>query len=284
MILVTGAGGKTGRAVIQALHARDVAVRAFAFRPEQAASLRVLGAHDVIVGDMRDALAFQRAADGASAVYHIAPNMSPHELTIGRTAIEAAQFAGVSRFVYHSVLHPQTEAMPHHWHKMRVEELLLEAELQFTILQPAAYMQNLLGGWQTISQQGLYRVPYPADTRLNVVDLADVAEVAARVLCETGHANATYELAGPENLTQTQAAAILSRSLGRAVRVEEMPLETWAEQAAASGLGQHQVSTLLAMFRYYAQHGFCGNPRVLSCLLGRSPTDLATFVQRARTA
>jgi uncharacterized protein YbjT (DUF2867 family) len=229
---------------------------------------------------MRDAGAFGRAVDGASAVYHIAPNMSPDELTMGRTAVEAARRAQVRRFVYHSVLHPQTEAMPHHWQKLRVEELLLEAELAFTILQPAAYMQNILGYWDSISREGLYRVPYPPETRLNMVDLADVAEVAARVLCEPGHEHATYELAGPENLTQAQVAAVLSRCLGRDVRVEEIPLESWSTQAAASGLGRYQVSTLVAMFRYYARYGFCGNARVLTWLLGRPPMDFATFVCR----
>ena len=62
-------------------------------------------------------------------------------------AIRAAQSAGVERFVYHSVLHPQVEIMAHHWQKMRVEEQLFESGLSFTILQPAAYMQNVLAGW-----------------------------------------------------------------------------------------------------------------------------------------
>ena len=74
---------------------------------------------------------------------------------------------------------------------------------------------------------------------------------------------------------------MLSRCLGRDVRVEEIPLESWSTQAVASGLGRYQVSTLVAMFRYYARYGFCGNARVLTWLLGRSPTDLATFVSRA---
>ena len=282
MILVTGAAGKTGRAVVRALGKRGTAVRAFVYRREQTASLVALGSQDVVVGDMRDENAFSRAAKGASAIYHICPNMSPHEVTIGQIAISAARRAGVGRFAYHSVLHPQTEAMPHHWHKLRVEEMLLESGLEFTILQPAAYMQNILGGWSTISQQGVYRVPYPPQTRLNMVDLEDVADVAGRVLSEPGHAGATYQLAGPDNLTQTEVAAVLSESLGRLVQAEEIPVEMWASDAAATGLGEYQINTLLQMFRYYAQHGFWGNSGVLNWLLQRPSTTFKAFAERIR--
>ncbi len=65
-----------------------------------------------------------------------------------------------------------------------------------TILQPTAYMQNILAGWRSIVEDGIYRVPYPIDTRISLVDLRDVAEAAARVLTEDGHVGATYELVG----------------------------------------------------------------------------------------
>lgn len=280
MILVTGAAGKTGREIMQALQKRGAAVRAFVYRQEHIASAMAQGAQEVVIGDMRDGPAFAQAAEGVSAIYHICPNMSPDEVVIGRIAVDAAQRAGVRRFVYHSVLHPQTEAMPHHWHKLRVEEMLFETSMEVTILQPATYMQNILGGWSAINQKGIYRVPYPPETRLNMVDLRDVAQVAGRVLCEPGHGGAIYELAGPENLSQAEVAATLSHCLGRAVRVEEVPLATWSRNAEAAGLGSYQIDTLEKMFRYYAAYGFCGNANVLTCLLYRAPTSLAEFAEK----
>ncbi|MFN8458487.1 MAG: hypothetical protein U0401_28180 [Anaerolineae bacterium] len=109
--------------------------------------------------------------------------------------------------------------------------------------------------------QGVYRVPYPVETRLGMVDLEDVAEVAAAALTQPGHTGAIYELAGPEIFSQTEVAAILSHSLGRPVRAEEIPLDEWAKNAQAGGLGDYQVETLLKMFRYYAQYGFGAIPR-----------------------
>jgi NAD(P)H dehydrogenase (quinone) len=282
VILVTGAAGKTGRAVIRALTAQGAAVRALVHRPKQVRSVEGLGAQEVLVGDMRLQATVDQAAQGVRAVYHICPNVSPNEVAIGEIAIRAAGSAGVERFVYHSVLHPQTEAMPHHWHKLRVEERLFESGLRYTILQPSAYMQNVLAHWDRILEQGTYPVPYPAETRLGMVDLEDVAAAAAVVLTESGHAGATYELGGAEALSQTEVAAILGRQLGRPVRAEVVPLETWERRARASGLGDYQVETLVKMFRYYARHGFWGNPRVLGWLLGHPPATFVAFV--ARTA
>ena len=282
MILVTGAAGKTGRAVIRALTAKGAAVRALVHRPEQVRSVEELGAQEVIAGDMRVQATMDQAARGVRAVYHICPNVSPDEVAIGEVAINAARSGGIERFVYHSVLHPQTEAMPHHWHKLRVEEGLFESGLRYTILQPSAYMQNVLAHWDQILEQGIYPVPYPAETRLGMVDLEDVAAAAAVVLTEPGHAGATYELGGVEPLSQIEIAAILAQQLGRPVRAEVVPLETWERRARASGLGDYQVETLVKMFRYYARYGFWGNPRVLGWLLRRPPVNFAAFV--ARTA
>ncbi len=280
MILVTGAAGKTGRAVIEALVARAQAVRGLARRKEQVGLLKRLGVQDVVVGDMRDQAVADEAARGVRAVYHLAPNLHPEEDVLGQVALAASRSAGVAHFVYHSVLHPQTEAMPHHWQKLRVEEALLASGLSYTILQPAAYMQNVAAYWDSISERGVYPVPYAAQTRLGMVDLKDVAEAAALVLTEPGHEGATYALSGPEILSQTETAAILAQQLGRPVRVECVAIEAWKAQARAAGMGDYQVETLVKMFQYYEQHGFWGNPRVLGWLLGRAPTSFAAFVER----
>ena len=281
MILVTGAAGKTGRALIDALRIRGEEVRALVHRPEQARPVQQVGAREVMAGDMRDPGTMRRATLRVRAVYHICPNVSPDETAIGQAALDAACSAGVEHFVYHSVLHPQTEDMPHHWQKMRVEELLLKSGLAFTILQPTAYMQNLLAQWPSIVDQGLYTTPYSAETRLSLVDLADVAAAGAIVLNETGHAGATYELIGTGALTQHEVAGVLSQGLGRAVRATVIPREVWKQQAAAAGLGRYQLDALIKMFEYYERYGLEGNPGVLGWLLGRTPTSLAAFVRRS---
>ncbi len=280
MILVTGAAGKTGLAVIRQLHATGAEVRALVRRNAQRDLAFAAGATDVVVADLTHEAALIEALRDARAIYHICPNMSPHEVDIGRSIMGQARRAEVERFVYHSVLHPQIEAMPHHWAKLRTEELLFQSDLDFTILQPAAYMQNLLPQWRAIREQGLYSVPYAESTRLGMVDLEDVAEAAARVLTEPGHGGATYELASSEVLSQVVVAEILSAALGRKVSVDVISRENWATRARADGLSKSAVVALFAMFRYYERFGFYGNATVLRHLLGREPTTLEQFCER----
>ncbi len=280
MILITGAGGKTGKAVVKVLAAKSEAVRAFVHREEYESVVKALGAQEAVVGGLGDEAALRGAMEGVRAVYHICPNVNSEEQRIGELVIGAAQATGVEHFVFHSVLHPQAEAMPHHWNKVRVEEALFESGLPFTVLQPTAYMQNILAGWGAIVERGLYSVPYPVETRLSLVDLDDVAEAAAIVLTEPGHIGATYELVGTPPLSQVEVAEALSQKLGRPVRADTQSIETWEERARASGMGEFQRQTLIRMFRYYEQYGLAGNPNVLGWLLRRPPTTLAAFVER----
>jgi uncharacterized protein YbjT (DUF2867 family) len=284
MILVTGAAGKTGKAVVKALAARGAHVRALVRSPGHTAALLALGAAEVSVGSFDDPSTLARAAAGTQAIYHICPNVSRDEVSIARAVAAAAQEHKVRRFIFHSVLHPQIEAMPHHWNKMRAEELLLAADFDLTILQPTAYMQNILGAWRGIIEDGVLRIPYPAETRLSLVDLDDVAEVAARVLMEDGHNGATYELAGTAPLSQIEVATAIGTVLGRDIRVEVESVEAWENRVRAAGMGDHERGTLAAMFRYYARHGLVGNPNTLRWLLGRAPHDLAHFIAGMTTA
>ncbi|HRJ43921.1 MAG: NmrA family NAD(P)-binding protein [Caldilineaceae bacterium] len=274
MILVTGAGGKTGRAIVDALTGQGETVRVWVRRPEQANGLPCA---DWIAGDMQDAPIWEAACQRVRAVYHICPNLHPAEVAISHVAVEAASRAGVARFVYHSVLHPQTSTMAHHWRKLESEEVILASGLPFTILQPCAYMQNVLAHWPSITQRGVYPVPYALDARLSLVDLRDVAGVAAKVLTESGHTGAIYELAGPQPLSQTEVAELLAESLGRPVRAERVAWAQWEADARQRGMGEEAIATLLAMFRYYDRHGLVGNPNVLGWLLGRPPTSFADF-------
>lgn len=279
MILVMGAAGKTGLAIIKALARRGYDIRALVHRPAQVKRAIRAGADETVIGDMRDEVFLQESMLGILKVYHICPNVSPEEFTIGQKVIRAAVRSRIQHFVYHSVLHPQVEAMPHHWLKMRVEEALFESNLTYTILQPAPYMQNILAVWEAISSEGRYPVPYPVETRLSLVDIRDVAEVASTIFATSDHYGAIYELCGPDALDQREVAVTLTRGLGLSVRAEQIDRAAWAVSARARGVGEYQVRTLLQMFEYYERHGLVGNPNALSWLLGRTGTSFANFVE-----
>jgi len=276
MLLVTGASGKTGKAVIKALSSVEN-ICAFVHHAESVSDLKSLGAEKVIVGDLRDKAAIRSAMQNVRAIYHICPNMNPHEVEIGQLVIGEAKKAGVEHFVYHSVLHPQIEVMNHHWQKMRVEEMIFESEIAFTILQPAPYMQNLLANWKSIVEEGVLRVPYSVHAKFGFVDLEDVAEAAKIALTESTHQNAMYELAGTVPTSHVEVAKIFSKVLKREVTAEKMEIRGW--KLGATGLSEYALENLARMFEYYDKSGLVGNPNVLKWILNREPNSLESFAR-----
>jgi uncharacterized protein YbjT (DUF2867 family) len=272
LVAVTGAAGKTGRAVIAALSRRGVRTRALVHREEQARH-GVPGAAESVAVDMADAPALTAALDGVDALYLIAPNMHPDEPGLAGSVIKACAAVGVRRIVYHSVIHPYVPAMPHHVGKAEVEAMLQESGLDWTILQPASYFDNAHGVWDAVRGEGRWPVPYAADAPFTPVALIDVAEVAASALTDPRHRFATYELAGPEVLTTADMAEIAGRVLGLDVTVE---VDRDAAAAAA------RPPRLQAMFDYYDAHGICGNGTVLAALLHRPPTTWHAWVESRR--
>lgn len=282
MILITGASGKTGIAVLKALFSAGQEVRVLVRKESQAKELKAIGAVEAVTGDISDPVALARAYTGANAVYHICPNMHPDELSIGEKAVAAAQNAGVQHFVFHSVLHPQVKEMPHHWNKLQVEALLFKSGLNFTILQPASYMQNIAGYWQKMQSDGEYIVPYNVTARFSMADLDDVAQTAARIFVEgERHFRAVYELCGEQLLSSQDIAERCGAALRRPVRAEEMPREMWDQQAQTRGMDEYARKTLLSMFAYYSQYGFSGSSNVLAMLLGRAPTTFEEYLDRS---
>jgi NAD(P)H dehydrogenase (quinone) len=266
-VLVTGAGGKTGAAVLAALAdtgARTVALVRSASHPSDVA-------HERVVGDQRDVDVLARAMTGVDAMYAIAPNLSPDEVAMTRAALQACGRSGVRRFVLHSVVHPQLRAMPHHADKGRAEELVIESGLDWTILQPNAYLQNL-AAYVPGMRAGLLRVPYALDRGHALVDLRDVAVVAASLLLDDVGVHATLELSGPRSCTMLDVAAEASRILGHAVAAERVDPDRHV--AGLPQLDPERRSRLLAMLRHYDLHGTPGDATVLRALLGREPGGL----------
>lgn len=281
MILITGAAGKTGHAILKTLINAGEDVRVMVRRDSQAAEMREMGAGDAVVGDMADPVTWHQVCNGIRTVYHICPNMNPDEVRIGQAAISAAKQAGVDHFVYHSVLHPHIKEMQHHWNKLLVEGILFTSGLNYTIFQPASYMQNISGYLHKMQVDGQYSVPYSIVAKFSMIDLDDLAEAAAVVIREAQiHFQATYELCGAQILSSADIATISAEALQRPVQAVELDRTEWEHDALASGMDDYARTTLISMFEYYHQFGFTGNANILSMLLGRTPTRFEEYLAR----
>ncbi|WGW12358.1 NmrA family NAD(P)-binding protein [Saxibacter everestensis] len=213
------------------------------------------------------------------SVYFIAPNLCPDEPGLVAQALTAARDAGVHRFVYHSVAWPHCPSMPHHMDKAASEDLVRRSGLDWTILQPCAYLQNfssVLNGEATC-----ITLPYSPASRFSFIDLADVAEIAATVLLDDSgrHRCASYELGGPEQLSVDDLARACTMTHRRPVDIRTSTVQEW-NLDQGTGLSDAEKARLGQMFRHYDVHGFCVGSQITQHLLGRAPATLADLLER----
>lgn len=277
-ILVIGGAGKFAGQVTSALAKRGAQVRAMIRSEERAESAYALGATGTVVADLGDYASLVRAVKGCWAVFHIGPAFLPFETQAGWAVIEAAKNEGIERFVYSSAMHISAASMINHDAKRLVEGRLIESGLDYTILQPARYMQGVLLGWSNIINNGVFADAFSAERKVAFVDFADVAEVAAICLTTPGFGGASFELCAEGTLDRHEVAAMMSRVLDRPISAGTVPIEVYLDH-----LPQHPYlqDGLRRMMAFYDQHGFPGgNSLVLSSILERPPTDYETFFQR----
>ncbi|MEE2997151.1 MAG: NmrA family NAD(P)-binding protein [Pseudomonadota bacterium] len=279
MILITSAGGKTGRAMIATFAMTGEPVRVIMRRNDMDEQLMALGATEVFHGDLRDPAQTAAAANGCRAIYYICPNMIEDEREIGDSIIAAAKSAEVERLIFHSVLHTQVQALKHHWARLFVEEAIIESGVPFSILQVGSYYQNMLPGWAKMLETGVHGMAYEVGAPMSLVDLEDVSEAATRVLNDPGCVNGIFEICGPV-ITLTEKAKILSRVLGREVEAKKMSPDLVVSHAQEMGVSEFGQDCMRRMFAHYDIHGLVGSSRILEWILGRPPTDFETFVKR----
>lgn len=267
-VLAVGAAGKFAGMIVPELARRGAVVRGMVRDARQADAVRKRGATEVAVADLQDGRSLRAALEGVASVFYIAPAFHPQEAEIGRGMIAAARQAGVRRFVFSSVIHPSLGALVNHSAKAPVEDAVLQSGMEYVLLQPTMFFQNLAGAWPKVVEHGVFAEPWSCETRFSRVDFRDVAEVAAIALAEDRLLNGTYELCSEGSLNRRDVAGLMREALGRDIR------------AAVAGSGKPGTgSPIERMFSYYNHHGLMGNPLVLRAILGREPRTLRAFIQ-----
>ncbi len=223
LVLVTGATGQQGGAVVKALVTRGHHVRALTRNAASPAAqrLREQGV-EIAGGDFTDHDSLVRAARGVDAVYAMSTPYeqgAEHETAQGLTITEAAQAAGVAHLISSSVASAnRATGMPHFDSKYAVEQHLQASRVPSTIVAPVSFMENVWQPWSLASlRQGKLAMALPASRSLQHIAAADIGAFVAAVI-ERGDTvfGRRFDIAGDE-LTGEEAAAILSKVTGREV-------------------------------------------------------------------
>ncbi|MGW5456854.1 NAD(P)H-binding protein [Nocardia sp. NPDC003979] len=280
MILITGATGTIGKALVSQLVADGVAVRATTRDPQT--TTFPAGVEAVRV-DYRDPATFAPAMAGVHAAF-LNGLPGPDDTGVDAALIEAARTAGVRRVVKLSIIgagDPRLGA-PGGWH-VPGEDAVRDSGLEWTILRPNTFASNTLSWVQPLSAGQ----PVPnltGDGRQAVVDPRDVAAVAAAALRTGDHHGRTYTLTGPTLQTAREQAAALAEVIGRPVAVTDIAEDDAPEFMRSAGLSPAFVEAA-SQGQSFIRHGH--NELVtddIAAVLGRPPRDYAEWAADHRTA
>ncbi|MEU9104491.1 NAD(P)H-binding protein [Streptomyces xanthophaeus] len=226
MILVTGATGNTGRALLAQLHAGGGAGPLRALTRDAARAAFPAGV-EIAEGDLGEPASLRPALEGVRSLYLVS--------RVGRDAeiLDAARQAGAEHVVLVSSITVQTH--PHLGpaaENLAVERLLQAGGMDWTVLRPTQFASNALMWADAVRAGETVRAPY-ADTALPTIHPADIASVARAALTEPGHRGRTYALTGPEPVTARQQVEAIGAAVGRTVPFEEIGRDRARAQLAA---------------------------------------------------
>jgi len=274
-ILMMGATGKFAGLVLPQLKKRSLDVTALVRNANKGNEALKNGADDFVIGDIYDPASLKKATKGMDGVFHIIPAFNK-EVEAGLNMVKAAEEAGVKKFVFSSVYHPSL-SLANHADKRPTEEALYRSGMDYTILQPAMYMQMLQQSWQAAKDSGEIIMPYSKDSKMAYVDFRDLAEAAALAMTDKRLSHGTFELSSPGLYSRVDLAALISENLGKTITAKDLPVDEWAKQVKIPP-GELRDG-LIAMNKEYNKYGFSGgNAFILETILGHEACTVPQFI------
>ncbi|WP_374968217.1 SDR family oxidoreductase [Terrabacter sp. BE26] len=276
-LAVSGSTGWLGGLVARDLASRGVPqrllVRDVARAPRLAGSVAAQGSYG-------DAAAAQTALEGVETLFMVSAAENADRLGEHKAFVDAAAAAGVHHVVYVSFFGAApdatfTLARDH----AATEEHLRASGMAWTFLRDNLYLEFVE---QMVGEDGVIRGPADAG-RAAVVAHEDIAAVATAVLLDpAAHAGATYDLTGPEALTFTEMAQVVSDVTGRPVRFHDETLEEAYASRAAYGAPDWQVDAWVSTYTAVARGELDGVSGDVERVTGRHPISLRGYLEAQR--
>ena len=286
VILVIGSRSKIGSSLVRDLLDRGEQVRVLA-RPGEAAD-PVAAAAEVVTGDLADEGSLLTAMAGIEKVFLLS---SPHPDAVRwhRNAIDAARRTEVQLLVRSSIIGADRESAAEfigsHYANDRY---LQDSGLPFVIVRPNMFLQNIPESTiPSVDASGTFYTD-TGDARISMVDTRDVAAVAAVLLTEPGHANAHYDVTGPEALSYAAVAAKLTTAMGRKISHVAVSDEPVRQALLGAGLNAWFTDALIGLNQDYRRSGTDGYAAqvtdTVQRLTGRPPRSLDDLLREIAPA
>lgn len=269
MVFITTATGQIGAVAARALAARGVAVRGGSRDPKRVAIDGVQG----VRFDFADPSTFGPALDGVSSVFIVAPPGFADVFSLVGPFMRAAVERNL-RIVTMTASGVEYVAEA----PMRQLELLAERTTGGWVhIRPTWFSQNFQTFWLPgILAAGVIAVP-AADARTAFIDTRDIGEVAAAVLANTSLAGQALTLTGPEALTYTEAADVLTKVSGRAVTYNAIDDASFEQGLVSFGVPADYAQLMVMLFQAVRAGGAATVTQTVEQLLGRAPRSLQQY-------
>ncbi len=243
MILVTGATGLSGSAVIREFARQHEKVRALVRSRTKARAFEAFPTVEIVEGDMLRPQTLEAALHGVDRVLLI----SSADLRLVETQctfIDAAKKADVRHIVKFSGLY-STPDSPFIFTRMHaeIERYLERSGLAWTHLRPSQFMQVYFREAPTIVAESAFYLPLE-DAKLAPIDIEDIAKIAFAVLHTAGHEGKNYDMTGPQALTMTEIAEQISQAIGKAIRYVNVAPEERRRALLAAGIPPYFADAL----------------------------------------
>src|SRR5215212_3677865 len=275
-VLITGATGKVGGALLDNLGKTDIGLRALTRDESKAQALRERGV-EAVLGDFLKPETLGPALEGVSTVFLLTP-IHPQQISQATNVIEAARESGNEPRVVRLSVHQASHEAPTRISRQHaeIEGRLVSSGLPYTLLRPQSFMQNILMTAPTVARQGKIFQPMK-DGRLGMIDARDIGEVAAKVLTEGSHEGKTYTLTGPAAISFYDVAEALSEVLGKEVAYINIPLGKAKEAMLNMGLSEWRADALNEYAKAHSEGYSDFTTNVVEQLTGHPATSYKKF-------
>jgi uncharacterized protein YbjT (DUF2867 family) len=275
MILITGGTGTVGKELVKLLARPEEPIRVMVRDRTKAASIAYPGAN-IIEGDFTRPDTLDSALAGVHKAFLLAPP-GEHQTEFENNFVTAASRSDLKHLVNLSALGAAADSPARFLRGHAETERRIEASgIPYTFLRPCAFMQNFLSFRESILHRGEFYAPM-GNGHISIVDVRDVAAVAAEVLEEYGHENKWYDVTGPESLTYADAAERLTEALGKPVTYVDVPPEAARDSLLQAGMSPWIVDGILELYALWKVNAAAEIANTVQSVAKKDPIPFADF-------